>query len=137
MGDNVLLPRGNSRVAHLIRYTISGTIAAFAHLATLVVLVESTGLNATLASAVGFLVACYVNYTIQYRWVFRADGSRLVSGARYIVVTTGSLLVNVLLFWLLHEQFDIWYPVAQVFAIGVVFLLNFYLNRHFTFRVST
>ena len=133
----MFLISGESQTAQLVKYVVSGSIAASVHLGVLVALIELARLDATLSSAIGFLAALLVNYSLQYKWVFSSGGSHLVRGLRYIFVTALTLLVNVLLFWILHEKLAIWYPGAQIIAIGVVFLVNFYLNRRFTFRDLT
>lgn len=133
----MFLRSGKSQMAQLVRYVASGGIAASVLLGVLVALREMVGLNATLSSAIGFLAAVLVNYSLQYKWVFDSGGSHLVRGSRYVFVTTLTLVVNVLLFWILHENLAVWYPAAQVIAISVVFLINFYLNRRFTFSQLT
>ena len=41
--------------------------------------------------------------------------------------------LNVAIFWTLHERFGINYLLAQAVAIGMVFSLNFLVNRRYTF----
>ena len=119
-----------------IRYVISGAIAAAAHFGLLILLVESISLNATLASAIGFCVAIFVNYSFQYHWTFRVDGPHGVFFFRYVVVTFAMLGVNTGIFWFFHEQLDAPYLLAQVVATGIVVLFNFTINLRYTFNIS-
>jgi putative flippase GtrA len=119
-----------------IRYVISGAIASAAHFSLLILLVELISMNATLASAVGFGVAIFVNYSFQYHWTFRADGPHGVLFARYIIVTFAMLGVNTGIFWFFNVQLDVPYLLAQVVATGIVVLFNFTINLRYTFNIS-
>lgn len=120
-----------------LRYTVAGSIAAIAHFSVLWGLVEWFGVYATYASATGFCVAIFVNYSLQYYWTFRAKGPHGVMFLRYLVVTLTMLGVNTLLFWTLNEAMGVYYLVAQVIATGCVMILNFTINRYYTFtRIS-
>lgn len=115
------------------RYTVAGSMAAVAHFTVLWILVEWFGVYPTYASAIGFCVAIFVNYSLQYYWTFRAKGPHGVLFLRYLVVTLLMLGVNTLIFWTLNEAMGIYYLVAQVVATGCVMILNFTINRHYTF----
>jgi len=116
-----------------IRYTVAGSMAAIAHFAVLWVLVEWRGVYPTYASAIGFCVAMFVNYSLQYYWTFRATGPHGVLFSRYVAVTLAMLVVNTMIFWLLNEPVGMPYLVAQVVATGCVMFLNFTINRRYTF----
>ena len=117
-----------------IRFFISGSTALAVHLAVLALLVELHATNETLASGIGFLVAVVVNYTIQHRWVFEAEGNHSAHLPRYLLVTFITFAANLGLFWVALNLVGLWYPVAQVLTTGFIFILNFILNRQFTFK---
>jgi putative flippase GtrA len=119
-----------------IRYSISGGVAAVAHFGLLIILVEWTNTNPTLASAIGFCIAIFVNYTLLYHYTFKAVGSHSVMFTRYVIVTVAMLGVNTTIFWILNEQQDVPYLMAQVVATGIVVMLNFNINRLYTFKSS-
>ncbi len=115
------------------RYFVSGGAALALQIAVLTALVEWLATPPVLASGVGFVLACVLNYTLQRCWVFRAAGAHRVLFARYAGVTTATLGLNLVLFWLTAEVIGIWYPLAQVLCTGAIFLLNFAINRAYTF----
>ena len=119
-----------------IRYVAAGSLAAIAHFAVLWALVEWFDVYATYASAIGFCVAIFVNYSLQYYWTFRAAGPHAVLFLRYLVVTLSMLGVNTLLFWILNEAAGVYYLIAQVIATGCVMILNFTINRRYTFAYA-
>ena len=121
-------------VNQFARYFLVGCAALGLHLIVLGGLVELVGLNATLSSGIGFVVACCLNYWLQRCWVFRAHTSHAAAIGRYVMVTSATLVLNVGVFWVLHNVLLWWYPLAQVVTTGMIFVLNFLVNRCFTFR---
>jgi putative flippase GtrA len=115
------------------KYVISGGLAAAVHFLVLVALVEKVELDPTLASAIGFCMAIFVNYTMQYHWTFQSVGSHKTIFTRYVVVTFMMLGVNTVIFWGLYEKLGLMYLLAQAIATGTVMLLNFTINKNYTF----
>ena len=117
-----------------VRYFISGSTALIVHVAVLALLVELFAFNETVASGIGFVVAVLVNYTIQHTWVFEAEGNHGEHFPRYLLVTLITFSLNLGLFWMAVNVVEIWYPLAQVLTTGIIFILNFLINRQFTFK---
>lgn len=120
----------------LIRYLISGGTAALCHFSVLILLVEFTTVNATLATMIGFCLAVLVNYTMQFHWTFELSGPHSRILTRYVITTFAMLGVNTIIFWMLNAKLDIMYVLAQVIATGVVTIMNFLINKHFIFVES-
>jgi putative flippase GtrA len=115
------------------RYLVSGGAAVAVHLALLFALVEHLGADETLATSVGFFLGSVVNYLLQYHVVFKSRSRHLNAFVRYGAVTLIMLGVNAIVFRLLTDGFGMWYMLAQATATGMVFVLNFLVNRSFTF----
>ena len=118
----------------LVKYAIAGTLAVVVHFVTLAFLVEVAGLVPLVSTTVGFLLGCAVNYMLQHLWVFAATGNHATFLSRYIVVTAITTTMNVALFHLLFSIVSLWYLFAQAISTIVIFLVNFEINRRFTFR---
>lgn len=119
-----------------LRYSLSGLAATITHFSILAALVEFVGLNATLASLLGFCAAIFVNYSCQYWWTFKAKGSHHIIIFRYLLVTTAMLGLNTLLFWTLTSKLSLHYLIAQSLTTAVIMLANFNINRRYTFASS-
>jgi putative flippase GtrA len=119
--------------AEFMRYSIAGFAAAATHLAVLAGLVQLMQAPKPMASAVGFCCAIPVNYLIQHRFVFGRTGGHTIYFTRYMTVTLILLAVNVIIFSLLTQIIGVFYVFAQILVIGIVFVLNFLVNRTFTF----
>lgn len=119
------------------RYVLAGSAALATHLTVLILLVELTGMPKTAATMVGFAAALPVNYLLQHAFVFSPQSrDHAVFFTRYLVVTLTAAGLNALLFAGLVRGGQVPYPVAQVIATGVIFVLNFLANRSFTFRTG-
>lgn len=116
-----------------LRYLVAGGAAAATHLAVLAGLVQLSGAPKPMASAIGFCCAIPVNYIIQHRYVFQRSRGHSYYFVRYLAVTLTLMMVNVILFWIFTEIFGIFYILSQILVIGVIVIVNFLLNRAFTF----
>jgi len=119
-----------------IRYTISGGLAALVHFLVLIILVEKIAVNPTFASAIGFCMAIFVNYNMQYHWTFKSSGTHRTIFIRYVLITFVMLGVNTIIFWFLFEKQGLVYLLAQVIATGIVMFMNFVINKNYTFVSS-
>lgn len=115
---------------------MAGSIAAATHLVVLVGLTEMVGLAESLASAIGFCCATPVNYLLQHRYVFSSKALHRKAFSRYLAVTLATLGLNVALFYVLLKAVNLHYVVIQIFVIGVLFVVNFLINRTYTFAAT-
>lgn len=116
------------------KYFVSGCLALAVHLLILAALVELLDANPSVATSIGFIVALCVNYLVQHTWVFRVAGTHKVLFPRYVAITLITFVANIGLFRLLSDTFGMWYLGAQTAATGIIFVANFVINRHYTFR---
>lgn len=117
----------------VFRYLVAGGLATATHFLVLVLLVEWAGADPTLSTTIGFVAAIAVNYPLQYFWTFSATGHHRVVFARYLAVTLAALGLNTLLFWSLVTGIGVWYPLAQAIATSIVVVVNYTINKYFTF----
>ena len=115
------------------RYLVSGSIAVGLHFSLLGFLVELLGINATLATTIGFLLSSLFHYTIQYFWVFSESNRYTHRLLRYTIVTTATAALNAGLVSLFHFTWGLKYLLAQLLVTVLIVLLNYLANRHFTF----
>ena len=122
-------------MAAFLRYVIVGASALAIHLFVLQALLLMQACAPWIASAIGFIVACAFNYTLQRLWVFQSERSHAIALPRYVAITTFMLGVNTVLFATLFG-FGLPPLVAQTLTTGCIFVLNFFANRRFTFGVK-
>jgi len=117
----------------IARYVASGGLAALVHFSILIASVELWGARPTLASAIGFFAAIFVNYSFQYHWTFKSRVAHSTAFKRYVFVTLLMLGVNTVIFWSFNEGIGVPYIASQVLATGIVLVFNFLINRFYTF----
>lgn len=119
--------------SQFVAYGMAGSVAVVTHIAVLTILAELAGMPKTVASGIGFCCAIPVNYTLQHRFVFASNTPHHKAFVRYLATTFGALALNVALFHALLKTMSIHYVLAQLIVIGVVFVVNFTVNRAYTF----
>jgi putative flippase GtrA len=117
-----------------IRYLISGGFATIVHYLSLIFLVQVAGINPIISTSIGFILAIFVNYPLQYYWVFEVDARHRKVFYKYILVTFFTFFVNLVVFWLLFSVFQYWYLISQAVSTVVVILLNYTINKKITFQ---
>jgi putative flippase GtrA len=118
----------------LLRYVVAGGAALAVQLGVLTFLVEFFRVVPTVATSVGFVAAIVVNYVLQRRFVFQAEVGHSRAFARYLAVTLLGLAVNAAVFYVLTRQLGVFYALAQTLTTGLLFVVNYVVNRNFTFR---
>ena len=118
------------------RYLIGGGTGALVHFLLLIGLIEAFATPPVIATSIGFIIGSLVNYTLQYHWTFAADGPHHVMLGRYALVTTITMLINDALFWVFTEQLGVHYLLAQGIATGAMLIVNYVVNKNFTFATS-
>jgi putative flippase GtrA len=117
-----------------VRYIASGTVATLSHFTVLTILVELFALNPTLSTGLGCIVGGCVNYMLQRNLTFKSSIEHHRAVGRYLLMNSLTMTLNLLGFWAMTELFNIWYIYAQFTMTILISLLNFLINRHFTFR---
>lgn len=116
------------------RYLITGVLGTGTHLIILVFCVEYIGLSSTPGSAAGFMGALSVSYLLNHHWAFDSSRPHRSSLWRYVLVSSSGLLLNTSMVSALVHYLQWWYMTAQLSVIWIVPLINFILNRHWTFN---
>ncbi|HVW71869.1 MAG TPA: GtrA family protein [Candidatus Paceibacterota bacterium] len=121
----------------ILKFCISGGVAALTMLLGLYLLHGVVGIPYLLASVLGFLAAVAVNFSLQRWFVFeRGSGAGVhTQAAQFLGVNLVALGVNTALLYILVEYAHLYYLVAQVIA-QVVIAVGSFLAYSFVFRIS-
>ena len=119
------------RFGGFIKYTGAGVVNTCVNYA---VYMLALGLHAhyLAAGALGHIAGVTSGYLLNTRYVFRQK-KRWQSAARFAVVHTLTLGVNLLLLYLLVSVAGIPKSVAQLLAVPAGGMIGYFLNRHWTF----
>jgi putative flippase GtrA len=127
-----------SRLGHAFSsFLVVGAICTTLQYAILVVLVQTTGANATLASTIGFAASTVLNYALNYRFTYRATTPHATSFPRFIAVALAGLALNATIVYAGTEVAGVHYLLAQLAATGAVLFWNFFVNLKWSFSKTT
>ncbi len=120
----------------IIKYLISGGLAALSAFSSLYFLTEIIGLWYVLSSAIGSVAGLVVSFCFQKFWTFRDKGLGRIKSQVFFYITV--LIVNSLLnaggiFVLVHFLF-INYLIAQIILIAAIAFGNFSVFNKFIFK---
>src|SRR5690348_12658693 len=96
-----------------------GAVATSAQYIALLVLVQSFGVWATVASDIGLLLGALVSYLLNRRFTFNSTLAHSRAIAKFAIVASVGLLLNTLIF-AAALNLGLHYLLAQVAATGIV-----------------
>lgn len=120
----------------LVKYGISGSIAALVQLGTLIFLVERVSMGHIPAVALAFIVSALVAFSFQKFWTFRDHSLsrghfQMIS---YVALAALAFFLTVFLMYFFVKVLHIWYILAQVVTIGLVTIVTFLTNKNIIFN---
>lgn len=120
-----------------VRYLFAGGVAAAVFYGCFAAgwLLSGEWVPYLLMAIVANVVTAVVTYPLYRIVVFRAGGPWLTGFARFYVICFGSLVVNLVGLPMLVEVGGVPVLLAQAVLIVVVPLVNFQLNKYWTFRL--
>lgn len=119
-----------------LRFALVGTLCTAIQYLLLAVGVEWLGMNAVVASTLGYLVSAVVNYMLSRSYTFASAAPHSAVIWKYVLVLGAGLLLNALFMQLLHGYLEWHYGLAQLVATCVNLGSNFIAHRIWTFSRS-
>ena len=120
-------------LANFLIFSAVGAIGTVVHYATLVGLVELMAIRPTVATVAGAVSGALVNYALNYRFTFRSTVDHRIALARFACVALLGVAISAALV-AAAQAAGVGYLLGQVIATGVVLLIGYLFNRHWTFR---
>ena len=118
------------------KFAIVGVINTLINLAVLYIFTEFLGIYYLVSAIFAFIVANINSFLLNKIWTFK-ENIKHKAASRYIkfvVVSVIALVVNLIFLYAAVEYFKLWYMFAQVLAVILNFLINFFGNKIWTFR---
>ena len=114
----------------------SSFLATFFDFSTTFVLVGVFGWNPIAATVLGTMMGGVTNFTVNRYWVFEAtDKAAPTQMAKYLLVWTGSMLLNAAGMQLLTSYLEIDYRISKVVvSLLVGFGYNYLMQKKFVFK---
>ena len=118
----------------VVLFLIIGSICFFIDMTILMLLVEIFSLNVILANCISVIIATYVSYVLNIRFIFQNGKFGLKKEiSLFYVFSIISFFLNILFLYILVELFIIWYVPSKVIVTAIVALFNFSTRKWFIF----
>ena len=114
------------------RYAVAGGAGTIVHWGALWAFVQQ-GVDPRVATGIAYSFAVVTNYAIQYNYTFRSQLDHRTAFRRYLLVTTVGLALNIAAMHILTIWLGVWYLGTQILVTGTLFLINYAVNKRFTF----
>jgi putative flippase GtrA len=132
---------GATKPHNWIQLVKFGAVGGSGYVINLVVfglLAEGLGVHHLLAAVGAFCVAVTNNFMLNRYWTFGAgEGDSGFQGPRFLVVSIGSLVINLVVLQLLVTAGDLSELPSQAIAVAVAMPFNFIGNKVWTFSWET
>lgn len=127
------------RYQRLLRYLVSGSIAAVVDLGLLYIFTDLFLIHYLVSAIFAFLITFFVSFTLQKFWTFQDSNTDRVhiQVTIYFLVALGNLIINTALMYLFVDIILMWYMAAQFLASGLLACESFFISRHFVFNTRT
>jgi putative flippase GtrA len=126
---------GNPVVIQFVKFGTVGVSNTLLTFIVYTVLLKAFGVWYLAASAIGFLVGATNGFLLNRRWTFKEHVGDALTPVRWAVVQGCGLGLNELLLYALVAGARLDKLLSQAFAMGVVTIVTFLVNRAWTFRV--
>ena len=116
------------------RFCLVGTVATALHFAILIAGVRLVGVDAVIASSVGYVAGAIASYALNYGFTYRSMRPHQEAVPRFILVLAIGLALNAALMAIQINLLGFHYLAAQVLATGTVLVWHFAGHLHWSFR---
>lgn len=120
-------------IASAAKYIVVGLLGTATHLSLLYFTVEFFLFSPLLGSSIAFVWVVIQSYLLNKNWTFENDKKHSSTLPRYLIVSGIGFLGNFLMMYVLLNIFGLWYMLAQILTALVIPVINFLLNKHWTF----
>ena len=119
-----------------LKFAEGGAVVTLVQYVLLVLIVEQSVVNETLASAIAFSFSAVINYLLNYRYALESDLRPRQVVPKLVLTAVIGLCINTLAFEILLTVSNLYYLLCQIVATFIVLLWNFVINTSWSFRRS-
>ncbi|UYX52115.1 GtrA family protein [Bacillus thuringiensis] len=115
-----------------VKFSLVGIANTLITIISYVILVK-LGMNYLVANTLSYSIGVANSYYWNKNWVFQSNGKDLSIFIKFLTVNLIVFTFNILSLFILVAKFSINEFIAQIFAIGIGMMINFFLNKMWTF----
>ncbi|QAA34683.1 GtrA family protein [Clostridium manihotivorum] len=119
----------------LFRFIRFGIVGGMNTLLTFVCfwIFSKLGIGYTTAYVTSYLIGVVNSYFFNSRWVFKVDSKKGSRGVKFLVINLVILAINTCLMMIFVDKVGLNKYIALIIVTGVCMVLNYFLNRMWTF----
>jgi putative flippase GtrA len=119
----------------LFRFIRFGIVGVMNTLITIISfwILNKIGMVYITANIISYLIGVVNSYFFNSRWVFKVDSKKSSRGVRFLIINLIVLAINTGLLILFVDKVGLNKYIAQIFVIVICMVLNYFLNRKWTF----
>ncbi|HWQ66137.1 MAG TPA: GtrA family protein [Methanospirillum sp.] len=121
---------------HLGKFMIIGCITTCIDIMLIWAFTDLLGIWYLVSAGLSYGTSAMVSFGLNKFLNFKNESHEYVKqGSSFLIIASGSLMLNLIIISLCVELWSINYLIAKVIATGVAFILNYYGQSVVTFRV--
>ncbi len=119
-----------------IKFIITGTIATMVNLLFLFIFFQIFNLKIIYATSISWSLAFLISFNLQKFWTFRNLSNKKIPKQilYYLIIAISSLLLNARWMYLLVENLEVFYLLAQIIVVIVIAFLNYFVYKFIIFK---
>lgn len=121
----------------IIKYAIVGALGVLVNSAFLYALTEWCGIFYLFSAAIASELSIINNFLLNDEWTFEATTkahSKLKRFITYQIISVIGTVILIGVMFILTESLGVYYIFANWGGVGVVFIINYLLNKHITWK---
>jgi putative flippase GtrA len=134
MGKDGLIAKNG--LIQFIVYLMVGGFTAIVSLCLLYIFTDILHLWYLASAAIAYLVAWTIHYTLNKNITFQNHSKQVGKQfSVFIIIAVAALLINLALLSFFVEVLKLWYILAQVCVVLIMFMVNYLAHKFITFKV--
>lgn len=118
------------------RFIVTGLLSNGASYAAFLIAVYIFGVGHKAAASILFIVGVLINYTVNKNWTFGLSGNRISTMTKFFITYFAGYFLNIGMLTLFVDHMDYSPAWVQFFAIGVLVIYYFVMNKYFIFKTE-
>jgi putative flippase GtrA len=131
-----LFPYRRESFIQFVKFAMVGVVSSLINLALLFSLTDIFLVYYLHSAAVALLISAVNGYLMNHHWTFKSmeDRKHHFVFSKYLVLNISTYFLNLAVLVFLVENFGIWYIIAEVMAIFVALIGNFFGSKYWVFK---
>lgn len=119
-----------------IKYGLIGLGSTFIYLFSIAICVEVFKLTPTISACIAFMISLSFGYNTNKTWTFKVTQKSKKFFVKFFFARLSGLFVTAYLTYLSTNIMKINYMIAQIFILGIVITMNFFMTKYWVFKIK-